>query len=59
MFCLCGGTGSHWTGGGNLVGVGSILLPCGHQGLNSGHQAQHQGPLFIEPSQKLKIFRFC
>lgn len=33
----------------NLAEVGSLLLPCGSQGLNSGHQTGHV-PLSTDPS---------
>ena len=32
-----------------IVGLGSLLLPCAFQGLNSGCQAWQQVPLPIEP----------
>lgn len=31
-----------WTLRGQLVGVESVLLPCGFRRLNSGHQVQQQ-----------------
>ena len=39
-----------WKVRGPLSGVGSLLLFCGVQGLNSGHQTRTQAPLPTEPS---------
>lgn len=35
-----------WSSEDKLVEVGSLLLPCGSQGLNSNHRAWRQAALF-------------
>lgn len=39
-----------WEIEGLVVGICSLLLPCGSQGLNSGHQAWSQELLSTESS---------
>lgn len=41
--CMCGSQKA-------TLGVTSLLLPCGPQGLDSGHQAWPQVPLPAEPA---------
>lgn len=41
------------------AGVGSLLLPRGFQGLNSGQQGWHQAPLPRAMSLSLNMFYYC
>lgn len=46
--CICHGMCMEIRG--QLVEIGSLLSPCGSDGLNSDHQAWSQTPLPPEPS---------